>query len=169
MTSKNPVPDKDLPPRFRTNQYAASVAARINETFMAIAEQAPQLLSFERADEERVQIKVTLTDLTPIDSQNALFTVLATGGKYPLSYAFQAVTDKDAEFHIRPLNRDYINNRLDHEGIDGYSLDSMGDGEPEVLAHELTMNYAGDLANMGYGDIPDQRTVEARMARLLPS
>lgn len=169
MSPETKVTDKDLPPRFRATQYAASVAARINETFMAVAEQAPRLLSYEPADEETVQMTVTLTDLTPIDHQNALFTILATGGKYPLSYAFQAVTDSDAEFHIKPLNRDYINNRLDHEGIDGYRLDSMNDGEPEVLARELTMNYAGDLANMGYGDIPDQRTVESRMARLLPS
>ena len=149
-------------------EYALAVGTRIQTVFNHIAKRAPEILhpDIGNPDEEQPDVALTLTGVSPISEKRALFTVTASGMKWPLSYSFLAMSLGEERFRVSPANESYA---MPHSevpgGYHGYCLDDLDSGSAENFAGELVGNYFTGLEAASY-DPPSQYIVDARTAAL---
>ena len=149
-------------------EYALAVGNRIQTVFNHIGKRAPEILhpDIGDPDEDQPNIALTLTGVAPLSEKRALFTVTASGMKWPLSYSFLAMSLGDEQFRISPASDSYA---MPHSqgpgGYHGYCLDDLDSGAAENFADELVDNYFTGLEAASY-DPPSQYIMDARTAAL---
>jgi hypothetical protein len=149
-------------------EYATAVGNRIQTVFNHIGKRAPEILrpDIGNPDEAQPVIALTLTGVSPISGKRALFTVTASGMKWPLSYSFLAMALGEYRFRVSPAGDSYAMPHSEGPGAyHGYCLDDLDSGSAENFAGELVGNYFAGLEAAAY-DPPSQYIMDARIAAL---
>ncbi len=151
------------------SEYAMAVGTRIQAAFNYVGSRAPEILRPDTGNPDEAQPKnvaLTLSNVTPISEKRALFTVTASGMKWPLTYSFLAVSLSEERFRVSPVSENYAMPHSEEPGgYHGYCLDDLDSGSAENFAGELVGNYLTGLQAASY-EPPIQSIVDARNATL---